>query len=155
MKHVLRVIRELLAHEPRSRGTDVAEALRFLARVQRRRATAFLVSDFISADFEKDLSAVRAKHDIIAVRTSDRREVELPSAGLLTLEDAETGEVIVVDSRSARVRRLFESRTQEDRSRQDSLLRSLKVDELEITTGKSYVDELSRFFRLREKKMYR
>ncbi len=154
-KHVLRVIRELLAHEPRSRGTDVAEALRFLARVQRRRATAFLVSDFISADFEKDLSAVRAKHDIIAVRTSDRREVELPSAGLLTLEDAETGEVIVVDSRSARVRRLFESRTQEDRSRQDSLLRSLKVDELEITTGKSYVDELSRFFRLREKKMYR
>jgi uncharacterized protein (DUF58 family) len=154
-KHVLRVVRELLAHEPRSPGTDIAEALRFLARVQRRRATVFLISDFIASGFEKDLSAVRAKHDVIAVRTSDRREVEMPDAGLITLEDAETGEIVVVDSRSARVRRLFQGRAQEERSQQDSLMRSLEVDELEITTGKDYVHELSRFFKKREKKMFR
>ncbi len=154
-KHVLRVIRELLTHEPQSQGTDIAEALRFLARVQRRRATVFLTSDFISEDYEKDLSAVRAKHDLIAVRTSDRREIELPDAGLMALEDAETGEVVVVDSRSARIRRIFEDRTHEERSRHDTMLRSLEVDELEITTGKDYVQSLSNFFRLREKKMYR
>jgi uncharacterized protein (DUF58 family) len=154
-KHVLRVIRDLLAHEPRSRGTDIADALRFFARVQRRRATVFLISDFISSGYEKDLSAVRAKHDLIAVRTSDQRELELPDAGLIALEDAETGEVVVVDSRSARIRRLFEDRTHDERSRHDTMLRSLSIDELEITTDKDYVQSLSNFFRLREKKMYR
>ena len=154
-KHVLRVIRELLTFEPRSRGTDISEALRFLARVERRRATVFLISDFIAIDYEKTLSAVRAKHDVVAVRTSDPRETELPDVGLITLEDAETGEILVVDSRSARIRRLFQDRAQEDRSRQESLLRSLKVDELEIITGRPYVKELSNFFRLREKKMVR
>jgi uncharacterized protein (DUF58 family) len=154
-KHVLRVVRELLTFEPTSKGTDIAETLRFLARVARRRSTVFLISDYISEDFEKTLSAVRARHDVIAVRTSDPREVELPAVGLITLEDAETGELVVVDSRSARVRRLFEDRAQTERTRQDSLLRSLKVDELEITTGRPYIRELSNFFRLREKKMYR
>jgi len=154
-KHVLRVIRELLTFEPRSRGTDISEALQFLARVQRRRATVFLISDFISSDFEKDLSAVRAKHDLIAVRTSDQREVQLPDAGLIALEDSETGEIVVVDSRSAKIRRLFETQAHEERSRQDNLMRSLEVDELDITTGEDYVQSLSSFFRQREKKMYR
>ena len=154
-KHVLRVIRELLAHEPASRGTDIAEALRFLARVQRRRATVFLVSDFIADDFEKDLSAVRAKHDLVAVRTSDPREIDLPNVGLVTLEDAETGEVITVDSRSSKVRRIFAQDTLAERTKQETLMRSLEVDEFSITTGKSYVAELSKFFRKREKQRHR
>jgi len=154
-KHVLRVIRELLTFRPASRGTDVAEALRFLAKVQRRRATVFLISDFIATDFEKALAAAQGKHDVIAVRTSDPREIAMPDVGLLTLEDAETGETVVVDSRSPRVRELFQARGQAERGQQDELLRSLKIDELEITTGKSYINELSRFFRMREKKMYR
>ena len=154
-KHVLRVIRELLTYEPKSRGTDIAEALRFLAQVTRRRSTIFLISDFIAADYEKSLAAVKSKHDVIAVRTSDPREVEFPDVGLVTLEDAETGEIMVIDSRSARIRNLFESRVQEERSRQDHFLRSLNVDELEIRTGKEYINELTNLFRLREKKMYR
>jgi len=154
-KHVLRVIREILEFRPESRGTDVEEALRFLARVLKRRATVFLISDFIATDFEKALAAVRGKHDIIAIRTSDPREAELPDVGLISLEDSETGEVVVVDSRSSRVRKLFRSRGAEERSRQDDLLRSLKIDELEITTGKPYIKELSNFFKMRGKKMYR
>ena len=154
-KHVLRVLRELLSHAPRSRGTNLAEALKFFARVTRRRCTMFLVSDYLASDYEKTLSAVRARHDVIAVRTSDPRELDLPDVGLLTLEDAETGEPLVVDSRNAGIRRLFGTGARADRSRQDELLRSLKIDELEITTGKSYLKELSNFFRLREKKMYR
>jgi uncharacterized protein (DUF58 family) len=154
-KHVLRVIRELLTFEPQSRGTDVEAALRFLAKVLPRRATVFLISDFIASNFEKALAAVRGKHDVIAVRTADPREAELPNVGLITLEDAETGEVVVVDSRSSHVRKLFHSRGEAQRARQDELLRSLEIDELEITTGKPYIKELSNFFRMREKKMYR
>ena len=115
----------------------------------------FLISDFLSENFEKALSSARARHDIIAVRTSDPREAVLPDSGLITLEDAETGELVVVDSRSARIRGLFADRSRTARSRQDGLLRSLGVDELEITTGKPYIRELSNFFRRREKKMYR
>lgn len=154
-KHVLRVVREILEHKPASRGTDISAALEFAARVLRRKATVFLVSDFIAEDFEKTLAAVRSKHDVIAVRISDPREVHLPPVGLVALEDAETGEVVVVDSRSPRVRELFRTRAETRRAKERELLRSLKVDALEITTGKPYIEELSRFFRMREKKMYR
>jgi uncharacterized protein (DUF58 family) len=154
-KHVLRLVREILDHRPRSRGTNIEVALRFLAKVLKRRATVFLISDFIATDFEKTLAAVRGKHDLIAVRTSDRRETDFPDVGLITLEDAETGEVVVVDSRSQRIRELFHSRAAAERARQDELLRSLKIDELEITTGKPYIQQLSSFFRMREKKMFR
>src|SRR4030095_9230133 len=133
-KHVLRLISEILEHRPRSRGTDVVEALRFLAKVLKRRATVFLISDFLAADFEKALAAVRGKHDVIAVRTSDPREASLPDVGLITLEDAETGETVVVDSRSRRVRDLFRSRAEGERVQQDVLLRSRALDDLEITT---------------------
>ncbi len=154
-KHVLRVISELLTFQPKSRGTDVEEALRFLAKVLRRKATVFLISDFLATDFEKALAAVGRKHDVIAVRTSDPREAEFPEVGLITLQDAETGEVVVVDSRSSRIRHLFQSRGEQERSSQDQLLRSLKIDELELTTGKPYINDLSNFFRMREKKMFR
>ena len=154
-KHVLRVIRELLTFQPRSKGTDVEEALRFLAKVQKRKATVFLISDFLATDFEKALAAVGTKHDVIAVRTSDPREAQFPDVGLITLQDAETGEVVVVDSKSSRIRQMFQSRGEEERSSQDQLLRSLKIDELELTTGKPYINDLSNFFRMREKKMYR
>ncbi len=154
-KHVLRLIREILEFRPESRGTNIEAALRFLGKVLKRRATVFLISDFISADFEKPLAVVRGKHDVIAVRTSDPREAALPDVGLIALEDAETGEVVVVDSRSSRIRQLFQSGARSERSRQDELLRSLKIDELEISTGRPYIKELSRFFKMREKKMYR
>ncbi len=154
-KHVLRVIRHLLSHRAKSRGTDIAEALTFFMRVARRRCTVFLISDFIATGYEKVLSAVRAKHDLIAVRTVDPRETVFPDVGLVALEDAETGELVVVDTSSEQVRRLFARRSHEEQARRENLFRSLEVDELVITTGKPYVRELSNFFRLREKKMYR
>lgn len=154
-KHVLRVVREILDFKPRSRGTDLEAALSFLAKVLRRRATVFLISDFIAANFEKALAAVRTKHDVIAVRISDPREAALPKVGLITLQDAETGEVVVVDSGSPRVRELFQTRAETERTKQSDLLKSLKIDGLEITTGKPYIEALSSFFHMREKKMYR
>lgn len=154
-KHVLRLVREILEYRPTSGGTNLGEALGFLARVIKRRATVFVISDFIATDFEKALAAVRNKHDVIAIRTSDPREASIPNVGLITLEDAETGEIVVVDSRSRRVRETFQTRSEAERARQEELLQSLKIDELEVTTGKPYVKELSNFFQMRGKKMYR
>jgi len=154
-KHALRVIRELLAFRPASRGTDLRSALEFLGRVQRRRCVAFIVSDFIASGFERDLAAVAHRHDLIAVRTTDPREAEIPDAGLIALEDAETGEVVVVDTSSRSVRRLFESGGAGARASQEDLLKSLAVDSLGIWTGRPYVRELSSFFRMREKRMAR
>ena len=154
-RHGLRLIRDLLAHRPESRGTDIAAALTFLGRVLRRRAVVFLVSDFLAADFERDLAAVKSRHDVIAVRVFDPRESALPDVGLVTLEDAETGQTIVVDTASARFREGFATEMGRARKDQTDLMRSLKVDELSITTGTDYVMELSRFFRMREKRATR
>lgn len=154
-KHALRVIRELLTFRPRSRGTDLRAALEFLGRVGRRRCVAFLVSDFIASGFERDLAAVAHRHDLIAVRTSDPREVALPDAGLVALEDAETGEIVVVDTSSRAVRERFASGGGRAREAQEEVLRSLGVDALGVWTGRPYIQELSRFFRMREKRMVR
>jgi uncharacterized protein (DUF58 family) len=154
-KHVLRVIRELLTFAPRRTGTDLAEALRFLGRVARRRATVFLVSDFAASGFERALAAARAKHDIIAVRTSDRRESAIPNVGLVTFEDPESGRLVTRDFSSRRVRAAFEERSRVEAERLEELLRYLEVDRLDICTAEPYVRELQNFFRLREKKRYR
>jgi len=154
-QHVLRLIRELLGFKPESRGTDVGVALEYLGRVMRRRAVVFVISDFICDAFERDLAAVNSRHDIIAVRIQDPREQDMPNVGLITLQDAETGELCVIDTSSARARADFGQSSERQRARQEGLLRSLKVDELSITTGESYVQQLQAFFRMREKKMYR
>jgi uncharacterized protein (DUF58 family) len=154
-RHALRLIRDLLAFTPESRGTSLSEALSFAGKVHRRRAVVFLISDFVDEGFERDLAAARSRHDVIAVRVGDPRERELPGVGLVTLEDAETGETIVVDTSSASFRAQFSAGGGESRRRQDDLLRALRVDELSITTGKDYVPELNRFFRMREKRAAR
>lgn len=154
-RHGLRLIRDLLAYEPESRGTDLAAALTFLGRVLRRRAVVFLISDFIADGFERDLSAARSRHDVIAVRVGDPREAVLPDVGLVTLEDSETGEVVLVDTASARFRAEFEQEGLRFRKEQSDRMRSLKVDQLNITTGADYTTELSRFFRSRERRSAR
>jgi uncharacterized protein (DUF58 family) len=151
-RHGLRLIRDLLAYEPESRGTDLAAALTFLGRVLRRRAVVFFISDFIAEGFERDLSAARSRHDMIAVRVGDPREAALPDVGLVTLEDAETGELVTVDTASARFRERFEQEGDRARKTREDRLRSLKVDQLSITTGADYTAELSRFFRTRERR---
>ncbi len=151
-RHGLRLIRDLLAYRPESRGTDLSAGLTFLGRVLRRRAVVFLVSDFLADGFERDLAAARSRHDIIAVRVSDPREAVLPDVGLVTLRDAETGETVVVDTASTRFRETFETEKETSRKEQSDRMRSIRVDELAITTGIDYVAELSRFFKSREKR---
>ena len=146
-RHVLRVLRELLYHRPEGRGTDIRAALDYLNHVQRKKAVTFLVSDFRDGGFEKSLAVAGRRHDLIAVRVGDLREREIPSVGLLELEDPETGERLVVNTSNARFRSSFTERSRAARQELDRTLRRSKVDVIDIETGEPYVRPLMRFFR--------
>ena len=149
-RHVLRVIRELLAHEPQGRGTDIAGAMEYLNRVQKRKCTAFLISDFIDSGFETSMQIAHRRHDLVAVDVGDRWEDELPRIGLVELEDNETGERIVLDTNSAAARAAYAALTRERELAMDTWMRRAKIDRLPLSTGEYYVESLSRFFKRRE-----
>ena len=153
VSHVLRLIRELLNFEPRRRRTDIAQALDYLGRLTHRRAVVFLVSDFQAEGYEKPLRILAKRHDLIAVSLTDPREQQLPSVGLIELEDAETGETIVVDAGNTQVRRRWEALAREREDRLAELFRASGVDAVPIVTGRDYVRDLAAFFRRREKRL--
>lgn len=150
--HVLRVLRELLYHRPQGHGTDIAMALQYLSRVTTRRAVVFLVSDFLSEDYEKALRIANRRHDLVAITITDPRELELPNIGFVELEDAETGETLLVDTSDLGVQHEFVTTTDEARRLRDRLFRSMSVDSIDIRTDMSYVEPLIRFFRQRAKR---
>ena len=153
-KHVLRLIRDLFAHERQSTGTDLKVALNHLVHVLHRRSIVMLMSDFMDEGFEPALRAVSRRHDTIAVHLTDPVESELPEVGLMEVTDAETGERVLIDTSSADVRDLYE---QEARSRGLALtkmFRRLKVDTIPIVTDEGYVDPLIRFFRQRNRMIH-
>jgi uncharacterized protein (DUF58 family) len=150
-KHVLRLIRDLFAHEQQSTGTDLKVALNHLVHVLHRRSIVMLMSDFMDEGFEPALRAVARRHDTIAVHLTDPVEHELPEVGLMEVTDAETGERVLIDTSDADVRNQYE---QEARSRKMALIkmfRRLKVDTIPIITDEGYVDPLIRFFRQRNR----
>ena len=149
-RHVLRVIRELLAYQPEGRGTNIALAMEHLNRIMRRKAVVFLISDFQDSRYEKPLKITRQSHDLILIAVNDRREQEIPNLGLIELEDGETGRRIVVDTSSARWRRKYQRLIAEFIERRDGILRRSKLDVIHINTGESFVEPLTRFFRRRE-----
>jgi len=151
-RHVLRLIRELLYHEPTGRGTDIAEALSFLNRVTLRKSVCFLVSDFLGAGYESAVRIARRRHDLIPVVVSDPREQELPRVGFVELEDPETGERTMVDTGSRRMREAFASHVQRLAEDRDALFRRMDTDTVNVRTDRSYVEPLVRFFRKRERR---
>lgn len=154
-KHVLRVIREMLQHKPEGRSTDIGSALEFLMRVQKRRCVAFLLSDFIAEteSFEKPLKLANRRHDLVTLTIADPTEVRLPALGLLELEDAETGDVMVVDSGNLNVRTSYEKIGADSRGSLRQLLRRSDVDQVEIETDKRYVDAILNYFKMRERRL--
>jgi uncharacterized protein (DUF58 family) len=148
-RHVLRVVRELLYHEPAGRGTDVGLALEYLSRVMQRRAVVFLVSDFQTPDFSGPLRIVRHRHDLIPVLVYDERESRLPPVRYIELYDPETGEQMLVDTGSPAFRERFGRRADARRETLLSDLRRMKVEAIQVTTGESFVEPLRRFFRRR------
>lgn len=151
---VMRLVREVLAAEDNAEGgTDIAEALRFLNGVQKRRAVVFLVSDFMGcAGYEKMLRATAHHHDLVCVPVTDPAEGELPDVGLVELEDPETGELALVDTSSAAVRRAFAAKADEDAAELKRMLLKTGVDTLRIDTASPYIDEVRALFRRRARK---
>jgi uncharacterized protein (DUF58 family) len=150
--HVLRLIRELLNFKPKAARTDLAGALDFFGKVTTKRAVVFLVSDFEAENFEKPMRIISKRHDLIAVPVTDPREVRLPNVGLIELEDAETGEMILVDTSSADVRKRYERFGRERSERFKTLFASMDVDQIEIMTDRDYIPKLVSFFRARERR---
>jgi uncharacterized protein (DUF58 family) len=153
VSHALRLIRDVLGFEPARRGTNLALALDYAARLLSRRAIIFLVSDFLDQDFEKPLRLVARRHDLVAVAVADPHEANLPDAGLVEFEDAETGERVVFDTGSETLRRRFRTLALERAALRRELFRSAEVDEIEVTAGEDYVLDLVRFFRRRESRL--
>lgn len=151
-RHVLRVIREILNHVPRGRGTDIPLALDHLEKVVRRRCVAFLLSDFLAPELRRPLRVANRRHDLIAVVLEDPREQTLPDLGLLALEDAESDEALVVDTGDPRVRAEFARLRAAARGDRDRFLRSLDVDAVTVRTDQPYANALLRFFRQRERR---
>jgi uncharacterized protein (DUF58 family) len=154
--HVLRLIRELLYFDPGKKrgmaGTDIALALDYLGRVMHKRGVVFLVSDFLDQDFEKPLGVLARRHDLIAVTVADPREHLLPDVGLLEIQDAETGETVVIDAGSREVRSKYEHLARVKQEKLDNLFKSLGVDHIQLFTDRDYVLDLVKFFRTRMKK---
>ena len=150
----MRLAREVLAAgDGAEGGTDVSGALKFLNGVQKRRAVVFLVSDFIGrGDCEKLLRATARHHDMVCVTVSDPAESELPDVGLVELEDPETGELTLVDTSSASVRRAFAAKAAEDREELRRFLLKTGIDTLDLATDRPYVDEVRALFKRRARK---
>lgn len=149
-RHVLRIVRDLLAHTPAGAGTDLASALDELNRIQRRRAVVFVISDFLDQGWERPMAIARRRHDVIPVSISDRRERLLPSVGLIELEDEESGARLVVDSSSRRVRDAFAARATQRVAQFEGAVRRLKIEPLMLETGVDCVEPITAYFRKRE-----
>ena len=149
-RHVLRVVRDILRFQPRYSGTDISMGLKFADQVLKPHSVVFLISDFMDTEYQKRLRIMSKHHTVIAIVLKDRREIEIPNVGLVALEDTETGERIVVDSRSEQVRELYAERNRQTSAVLQQELRSSQVDFVEIQTDESYVIPLIRFFRQRQ-----
>ena len=159
-RHVLRAVRDILYHEPIGIGTDNVKALDIVNHVLHRRAIVFLISDFQSsgdpiaarAQLRRALRQTNRRHDLIAVHIEDPRERELPDVGMLALEDAETGEIVEVDTASAAVRARFKENAVHRSRSLASDFRAEGVDTLQLQTNAPYLPALQRFFKMRARR---
>ncbi len=151
--HTLRIIREILFFDPVGRGTNPAAALDHLNKIVTRRAVVFFISDFQAEDFSRALAVTARRHDLIAVRIQDERESVLPPVGIITLEDAETGDQIEINAADSNVRRQFARLAQAQLTETMRVLRQNRIDRIDLRTGDDYLPALRSFFKQRERRM--
>ena len=159
-RHVMRVVREILYYQPRGRGTDTVKALDFANHILHRRAIAFFISDFQSsgnpdealADLRRAMRQTNRRHDLVALHIQDAREKSLPDVGVLAMQDAETDEVVELDTADPEVRARFEKDVNERTQRLVHGFRAEAIDTLELDTATPYLPALQRFFKNRERR---
>ncbi|MBF0312273.1 MAG: DUF58 domain-containing protein [Oligoflexia bacterium] len=149
--HVWTVIRDILTypHQTEAKKTDLNAPLQFLNRVLKRRAITFLISDFLGAGFEQQLRVTSHRHDLIALSISDPREMELPNIGYIELEDAETGEALLVDTSDYLFSQDFKGRSTKQLKQQKDFFRANGIDLIQVNTAESYINPLIQFFKMR------
>jgi uncharacterized protein (DUF58 family) len=149
-RHVLRIIRDLLAFEPVGRGTDMVTAIDYVAKMLNQKAIVFIVSDFLERDISHPLKILAQRHDVVAVTVEDPSERTLPDIGIARLMDPETGDTFEVDTSAASVRSAYSEHVEVEREERKHLLRRLAIDEVAVRTEGGVVEPLLRFFRARE-----
>jgi len=148
-KHILHIIRELINFKPESSQTDLSEPLRYLTNAIKKKCTAFLLSDFISSDFEEALKIANNKHDLVALKIYDQREIELPSVGLLRLKDAESGNEKWIDTMSSYTRNVYKEWWSQQLNKTEKMFRRNGIDQTSISTEEDYVKPLMKLFKSR------
>ncbi len=159
-RHILRIIREILYFQPKSRRTDIGAALQFLAGVRKRRSVVFLISDFcLPGEFNRQLSsltptlqATARHHDLITLLVTDPREYQLPDVGWITVEDAESGEQVEIDTSSRELRDQFAEGAESRRKRLFTTIRGAGVDLVDLVTDRSWLPQLLQFFHSRQRR---
>lgn len=151
--HTLRIIREILFFEPAGRGTAPGLALDYLNNVVTRRAVVFFISDFQTSDFSRELAVSGRRHDFIALIIQDQREEQLPNIGIITLEDAETGEQIEINTGDRNTRARFSALAETQRAELNRTLRRNRIDAISLRTGEDYLPPLRSFFKQRERRL--
>jgi len=150
--HVLRVVRELLYFNPKGRKTSISSALEYLGKVLKKRCVIFVISDFMDSGYERLLRILNKRHDIIGISISDPRETHFPDIGLIEFEDAETGEVIYLDTGDDFLKNELARRRSSFMESRNRVFKSMGLDSIEISTNKSYIEPLILFFRIRAKR---
>lgn len=150
--HVLRVVREILYFKPLSPLTNIRTGLEFLLKGLKRRSIVFIVSDFMDENYEKPLRVLNQKHDVIAIQILDKREKEIPSVGLLKLQDAETLEEMWVDTTDQNFRQTFADLVEQKRQKLIKEAKRIDLDLIQIDDSESYVNPLVEFFKMRERR---
>lgn len=148
--HILRIIRELIDFEPENKGTNIKEALTYFNQVIKKRSIAFLISDFNDSNYEKLLTVVGKKHDLVAVYVEDQIEETLPDLGFIALNNAETNEVVWLNSNAAKNKNILQQYYKTKRQEIDSIFKKSGIDYTTICTRSSYIQPLMRLFKKRE-----
>ena len=150
--HVLRLLREMLFFKPQGKGTNIAKALEYLNKVQKKRAIVFLISDFWDHNFDTGLKISGARHDLIALRITDRREHILSPGNILQIQDPETGRRLIIDLKAAGLKNAYQSAVGENFTRLKDKFKRYNVDYIEVDTSGNYLNSLVKFFRQRSRK---
>ena len=152
--HILRIIRQILSFKPQNKKTNISQAIEYFNNVMKKRCICFILSDYISSSFEKPLRVASKKHDVVALKVSDKREKTIPNIGIVPFKDSETEKVILLDTSSKLVRETFQKKQKEKQSEIEKLFPRCGVDLININTGEDYVKPLINFFKNRDRRRW-
>ena len=151
-KHILRLIQEIINFKPKHKKTNIESALEYLNMVIKKRSISFIISDFISANYQKSIKIIKKRHDIIGIKLNDKSEKDLPNIGLIPLQNSETGEKYFLDSSNKKVREKFSNEKIFNDQKVKIFFQQNGIDLIELNTGEEYIKPLMNFFKNRGSK---